>query len=157
MDLLHQYQVWSAKQLAKLDKKINRVNTYFHKMVKKMMEVDEEFGKKFLEPLKIDLDTWIKSDTRSKIFMMYPTFRKVTILLTLSGNLRFFKAKIWKKLSVLLKKYLRVFHTHRIHFRQETDEYLLNKYDEEEDTEVFWFRRRVVSFGFDRIEKEEAE
>jgi hypothetical protein len=126
MELLQKYQRWSVKQLGKLEKKINKVNKYFNKMIKKMVEVDEEFGNRFLVPLKINMDKWIKSDTRAKIFMMFPTFVKVTILLTLSGNLRFFKDKIWSKLCVLLKKYLRVFHTHRIHFRPETEKYLID-------------------------------
>lgn len=157
IDLLQKYQTWNTKQTAKLDRRINKVNKYFHKILKKMIETDPEFGAKFLEPMKISMDKWIQSNTRQKIFMMYPLFNKVSILLSLMGLLRFFKEKIWTKLLILLKKYLKVFYTHRIHYRLETDDYLLDTFEAQQATDVNWFRKRVVIFGFERIEKEEAE
>jgi hypothetical protein len=143
--------------MAKLDRRINKVNKYFQKMLNKMVDTDKEFTDKFLEPMRINIDKWIASDTRDKIFMMFPIFNKVSIMLTLAGLLRFFKEKIWFKLLVLLKKYLKVFYTHKVHYKKETEEYLTAKFEEEESTDIEWYRQKLVIFGFEWIEKEEAE
>jgi hypothetical protein len=64
---------------------------------------------------------------------MFPVFCKLSVLSTLIGLLRFLNEKIGSKMLILLKKYLKVFYTHRIHFEAETDKYLLEKFLPDEE------------------------
>lgn len=71
---------------------------------------------------------------------MYPIFCKLSVLSTLMGLLKFFSEKIVQKMLILLKKYIKVFYTHRIHFEMETDHYLLQKFILEEEFGIEEFR-----------------
>ena len=156
LESLARYNNWKARKLAFIDKRVLRVIKYFNKMLKSLAEKQPEFAKKFTDPMKENMEVWEGRTTQDKIFGVLLSFEKLLVVVQHSGLLRFFKEKIYKKLLVLIKKYLTCLNTFRTHFYLEAEK-MLDEHNLLTRAELDDFRRDLVVYGFERIAKEEAD
>ena len=142
--------------LSKLGKKTDKVHKYLHKMLKALRENDSVFSDRFLESLKINKEEWDTWPPVTKITSLFPIFDKLVIILRYHGLLRMFKEKVFRKLTALCKRYLKVFNTFRCYFTQEVDAFL-DHFVSKNAAEMNAFTEDVKFFGYSRVEAEEAE
>lgn len=125
-------------------------------MLKQLRENDPEFADRFLESLKINKEEWDTWSPITKITSLFPIFEKLVIVLRFHGLLRMFKEKVYRKLTALCKRYLKVFNTFRCYCTQEVDDFL-DKLVIKNSSEVQSFTDEVKYFGYGKVEAEEAE
>lgn len=149
------YEKWEKQKMETLEKRVNKVLHYYNKMIKKMSSKDPEFGERFLSPMEVNRDSWLKMSTRDKIFRLLNPFEKVLVLVRYHALIKTFEDGVYKKLLKLSKKYMKLLNTHKIHFRNETDDFLQKNILRQFELDMF--KDDILRFGFDRIRKEEIE
>lgn len=146
---------WEDRSIRVLGQKIDKVHKYLGKMMKILNEKDPEFANQFVEGLNPENDYWSQLSTEDRIFTLIVPFKKISLILRYHSLFKKYEEKDYKKLVLLLKKYLRVLNIFKYKFEDSLTLYLeQNLY---KIREIDAFKEQLLISGYSRFEAQERE
>ena len=146
---------WETKAWDNLDRKVNSILKYYHKLIKKLEDEDSDFAAQFLSVMKIDNEAWINKKTNEKIQSLLLNFEKLTIICRHCCLLKQFDEKCYRKIYILIKGYLKIFYLYKVHFKLDAIKFL-EKYNSDRKI-LIAFRQQIQKYGFKKLAEKEEE